>query len=142
MQYRLRPPYPVLIAVSVLCGVQIYNLALTLFHPFRYYSVEVLTPKVHAGECVEEALDVQRYRVCRVEIDRFVVNDETKRVIFRERVPGGSSPLGRTPKVVNFVCLPRDIKPGHMTLIQNSHSHCIDGMHSMEWPTLHFEVVE
>ena len=83
-----------------------------------------------------------RARICKVEIDRFMISDVTHDVVYRERLPAGATPLGRTPSVRNLVPVPADAPLGGMTLLQNVHSECIDGMHSMQWPVMHFDVVE
>jgi hypothetical protein len=127
---------------SMVGTIQVWNVTLSLWDPFFYRSVVVLTPQVKRGELLVMKLDVQRYRVCKVEIDRFIVNDNTKQVIYRERVPGGATLVGRTPDVRNVVRIPADAELGPITIIQNVHSHCIDGMHSMAWPVLRAEIVE
>lgn len=127
--------------VSMSLGLQGWNLVLTMWDPFYYVSVTVMTPQVKRGELFIEELDIQRYRICKVDIDRFIVDDATKNVIFRERVPGGATSLGRS-KARNIVRVPIDAPLGPVMLLQNVHSQCIDGMHSMPWPPQHFEIVD
>ncbi len=128
--------------MSIMIGINGFNVVLMMYDPFYYHSVVALTPKVPRGGRFVEELDVSRNRICKVEVDRYIVNDETTDVFFRERTPAGATPLGRTRRVRNTVPIPKDAPLGPATMIQNVHSHCIDGMHSMSWPTIKFEVTE
>jgi hypothetical protein len=122
-------------------GLQGWSFTLSMWDPFFYHSVTVISPKVKRGGVFIEELDVQRYRICKVEIDRFLLDDATRNVIYRERVAGGATSIGRNI-ARNMVPVPIDAPLGPVTLLQNVHSQCIDGMHSMQWPVMHFEVIE
>lgn len=126
--------------LALLVMFQGWMLILNMWDPFFYHSVVAITPTVKKGGTFIEELDVQRYRICKVEIDRFLV-DKLGNVVYRERVAGGASSIGRN-KARNMVPVPLDIVAGPVTLLQNVHSQCIDGMHSMQWPVIHFEVIE
>jgi hypothetical protein len=129
------------LALAFLCGVQAYNISLMFYDPFFYHYVRAVTPKVPRGGLFVEELEVQRYRVCKVEIDRFMISVATGDVIYRERVPGGASPIGRNV-ARNSLRIPADAPLGQTRLIQNVSSQCIEGMHTMAWPIIEFEITE
>ena len=59
------------LVVSV--GLQGWSFVLSLWDPFFYHSVKAITPQVKRGGVFIEELEVQRYRICKVEIDRFLL---------------------------------------------------------------------
>lgn len=139
MSVRVSSVFAIYLTLSV--SMQVWALILNQWDPFFYHSVIAITHEVKRGGVFIEELDVQRYRICKVEIDRFIVDDTTTNVILRERVPAGATNLGRN-KAHNMISIPEDAPLGPVTLLQNVHSECIDGMHSMQWPIIHFTIVE
>lgn len=133
--------YTAMFYVATLIGVDSFGIALKFWDPFYYRSVVAITPMITPMDCFIEELDVQRYRICKVDIDRFAIEEATGNVVFRERVPGGATSLGRN-SARNMVCPSKPWPLGRIKLLQNTHSECIDGMHSMPWPVMRFEVVE
>lgn len=127
--------------IAFMMGVQTWTFVLMMWDPFYYHSIKVLTPVVHRCGVLTVELDVQRYRACKVDIDRFMVNVPTGDVIMRERVPGGATKLGRDV-ITNKFKIACDAPLGKTRLMQSVASQCIDGVHSMSWPIVEFEVVE
>lgn len=132
------------VATTIIAGIQLDTFRLQHTDPFYYHSIKVLTPQVKRGEFFREELDVERFRICRVTIFRSIVSLVTGDVFFREEVPGGATPIGRTkpPLPENKVLIPFDAPIGRARIIQNVSSHCIEGMHTKPWPILEFEIVE
>lgn len=130
------------IFLAINIGLQTWRIVLNLWEPFFYHSVRVVTPQVKRGEDFILSLDLQRYRICKVDIDRFMISDVTKAVFYRERIIGGAAPIGRITDIRNTVPIPKNAPLGKVTLIQNVQSDCIDGMHSIQVPTLHFEITD
>lgn len=135
---------PIAVAVTIIAGIQLDTFRLQHTDPFYYHSIKVLTPQVKRGEFFREELDVERFRICKVTIFRSMVSKVTGDVFFREEVPGGATPLGRTkpPLPENKLLIPLDAPIGGARIIQNVSSHCIEGMHTKPWPVLEFEIVQ
>lgn len=127
--------------ISFMIGIQTWNFVLMMWDPFYYHSIKVLTPVVHRCGVFAVELDVQRYRICKVDIDRFMVNVATGDIVMRERVPGGATVLGRDT-ITNKLKIACDAPLGKTKLMQNVSSQCIDGIHSLAWPPIEFEIVE
>lgn len=137
----MKNSYIIAVFFILTLALQSYPIYLTTSNPFLYHSVIVLTPTVKRGDYFREELDVERFRICKVDIDRFLINKQTRDVIYRERVPGGASSLGRN-MAQNKIKIPDDAPLGSAILLQNSSSVCVDGTHTMAWPVVEFEIVE
>lgn len=127
--------------IAFMMGIQTWNFVLMMWDPFYYHSIKVLTPAVQRCGVFVVELDVQRYRICKVDIDRFMVNISTGDVVMRERVPGGATVVGRDT-IVNKFKIACDAPLGRTKLMQNVSSQCVDGIHSLAWPPIEFEIVE
>lgn len=128
----------VLLMVNV--GFQVYDFILRMTEPFYYHSVKLVNAEVRRGGLLEMRVDVQRFRICKVVVDRFMASEDGD-VFFRESVPAGATKIGRNV-AINKLKIPTDAPLGEVILFQNVNSHCIEGMHSMPWPVLKFKVVE
>lgn len=126
--------------VAAMVGVQGWNFVLMMWDPFYFHAVHEITHVLKPGEFFIEEIDVTRYRICRVDVDQFMSSDETHEVFYRERVPAGATPIGRTT-LRNMIRLPANTPLGGVTLLQAAHSQCIDGVHSVALPPMHFRVV-
>lgn len=125
-----------------------WNFALTMWDPFKFHKIVVATPTVHRGEELIQLVDIERFRICKVTTDRFMIHREPgspqdNKIMMRQgNEPAGASLIGRSTAVPVHIKIPNDVLLGKACLIQQSFSQCIDGMHSTVWPEVCFDVVE
>lgn len=140
--HRTQFGFAVAILLAIIAGIQVYEFGLKMSDPFYYHSIRILTPQIKRCASFAEELDVERFRSCQTTVDRYMINDETKEVFLRERIPSGATGIGRTKGIINKMKIACDAPIGKATLIQVTNSHCIEGMHSIPWPIIKFEIME
>lgn len=111
-----------------------------LIEPYAFRGVDVLTPKVRAGQPVRVIYDLDRRRVCTTTIAQFWVDAETGTVIHRDRVPGGYSPLGAHRTLV-VLTPPASLPLGRYIYRSVMESDCGLTGYAVQTPDVPFEIM-
>ena len=109
--------------------------------PHRIISADLLTPIVFVGDEIKVRADIERTRACASEIRRFWLDADTREVIVREEVPGGSAPIGRTT-VTSVIDIPARIdRPGRFIYRAHIVNECGARTYLSIVPDMAFKVV-
>lgn len=106
----------------------------------EYHSVTSLKPVYEAGEPLVFRFDTTRHRICKSDLDRYIIRVTDNHVVYRERVPGGASnKLGKVdPPIINELRVP--LTCGKYKMTATNVGECPDGLHFVVQPEAEFQV--
>ena len=130
----------VLIAVSVLV-FQGYLLMLRITPPMKYVSVTTQTPQVREGDRLELTFIVERSRICKTTLNRFITAEQGNEIVWRESVVGGLGGVGKVT-TTGKIQLPPKLTPGKYRFETLLYADCYEGQHTASHTPVLFEVVK
>ena len=135
-----------LIAIGFATAVTVLALFLLLnigpawrLAPYLVPQATIVDAELKSGALLRMGFRVIRRRICKVDLDRFMVRADTDEVVYRVRVPGGAGPIGDSWIAIE-ITVP-DLEPGkyvYRTTIINS---CEEAVYATTTPDVRFTVV-
>jgi hypothetical protein len=131
-----------IIALAMLAGASLYK-AFTYFlikDPVTVISTTVINDPVPNGEHIIIEFLTERRRLCRSEADLFVLRKPENTVVWRNRVPTLSVPIGINRTRADLV--EAKLEPGEYIFRDFVHSQCTDGNFTTQSPDVSFKVLQ
>lgn len=129
-----------LILIFVSIALQIPLIVQRFISPYVITSASLLSQDIHPGDSLLVSYSIIRRRVCRVDIDRWIVEAPEGVLLYKDRTPGGGHELGSQRRIVNSLRVPEDAKPGEYILHTTVVNECADGLHTTDAPSLLFRI--
>lgn len=82
----------------------------------------------------------ERHRICQTDLNRFIARLPGNEIVWRDRVPGGATGLGKH-QVVNVIGLPEGMQAGDYVLRIVNYSTCGETSYSAIAPDVSFRIV-
>jgi hypothetical protein len=136
-----------MLMVVLACLAVFSQTILRWYPPYKVPRSVISTPFVPQGGEVIVDLDLDRRRLCEVELNVLLIRVDDNSVAHRyQPVPGGATELGFHPGVKNRFRIPENLAPAIYDLIINVLNKCSEGLHVVripekDKPPLRFEVI-
>lgn len=136
-----------IMAGAYVSGVQTFLLTSFLTVPAIVTKVEVENSPVMYGENVIVTNTYDRRKLCKMDLDRFIIREGDELLVRRERVPSGTTDVGVHSRRIAIPTVipggyPKDnLSPGHTyKILTFIHSDCGDRTHTSAGPIAYFTV--
>lgn len=126
------------LTASVILSNQVRQLVLSLSPPFSELGAQTDRAVIEPGDPLTMRYHFVRTRYCQTDLNLFVVASDTQDVVWRLRVPGGATLIGRADirNTFQLTVLPE----GRYILRTIAFSLCAEGIHAQAFPEAPFTV--
>ena len=131
------------VSLVIIVANNVYELIQRFIPPVTMTLGLAENPVVERGGVIKLIYEYDHKRFCETTLIRFIVRVDTKEpeIVWRDRVPGGATPLGHQ-RVLNSMKLPPEIEPGKYEFRLFTSSNCGSAFFQSKADDIKFEVTK
>lgn len=129
------------VCVAVMFGYNVRNFILSSRDPYIYTGAFANPSTIHAGDPLRLVYVFDHIRVCSTKLGRFIENEDTDEIVYRDEIIGGATLLGVGQAPVLKIMTDKSWIPGNYIVRLSVNAQCVDNEHQYYAPEIKFKIV-